>query len=215
MKTINSFISEKLKITKHMINNQRDGYEYVDLDLPSGTLWAKCNIGANDEHECGDYFAWGETEPKKEYIWKSYAFGKTITKYNNEDKLTKLEPEDDAAYVNMGSNWRIPSTKHFYELLEKTKWEFVKNYNNTNINGMLFTGKNGNTLFLPCAGYKYGTTVNKKEFEGHYQTRNSQTFRKNDLKFSHRGIFKEDDPGIRMYNDNKCDGCSVRAVTKK
>jgi hypothetical protein len=215
MKTINNFINEKLKITKHMINNQRDGYEYVDLDLPSGTLWATCNVGADEEYECGDYFAWGETKPKKEYIWKSYAFGKTITKYNNEDKLTKLETENDAAYVNMGSNWRIPSTKHFYELLEKTKWEFVKNYNNTNINGMLFTGKNGNTLFLPCAGYKYGTTVKKKEFEGHYQTRNSQTFRKNDLKFSHRGIFKKDDPGIRMYNDNKCDGCSVRAVTKK
>jgi hypothetical protein len=215
MKTINNFISEKLKITKHMINNQRDGYEYVDLDLPSGTLWAKCNIGANDEHEYGDYFAWGETKPKKEYIWKSYAFGKTITKYNDEDKLTKLEPEDDAAHINMGGNWCMPTQKHFYELLEKTNWEFVKNYNNTNINGMLFNGKNGNTLFLPCAGYKYGTSVNKKEFEGHYQTRNSQTFRKNDLKFSHRGIFKEDDPGIRMYNDNKCDGCSVRAVTKK
>ena len=215
MKNFNTYISEKLKITKHMINNQRDGYEYVDLDLPSGTLWAKCNIGAADEHEYGDYFAWGETKPKKEYIWKSYVFGKTITKYNDEDKLTKLETENDAAYINMGSNWRIPSTKHFYELLEKTNWEFVKNYNNTNINGMLFTGKNGNTLFLPCAGYKYSTTVKQKEFEGHYQTRNSQTFRKNDLKFSHRGVFKEDDPEIRMYNDNKCDGCPVRAVTKK
>ena len=66
MKTINSFISEKLKITKKMLDNQ---YDYVDLDLPSGTLWAKCNVGAKTETEYGDYFAWGETKPKSTYNW--------------------------------------------------------------------------------------------------------------------------------------------------
>jgi hypothetical protein len=157
MKTINRFISEKLKITKKMLNDQ---YDYVDLGLPSGTLWAKCNVGAKTETEYGDYFAWGETKPKNEYNWKNYKFGDehNLTKYNDEDKLTELELKDDAAHVNMGSEWCIPTTKQFEELF-KLDAKFIKNYNDTNVPGMLFTGKNGNTLFLP-AGNLHGRKIN-------------------------------------------------------
>ncbi len=169
MKTINIFISEKLKITKHMLNNQRDGYEYVDLGLPSGTLWAKCNIGAENETDTGDYFAWGETETKKDYKlyrWSTYKYAKGVTedkltKYCNSkafgyngftDNITQLEPKDDAAHVNMSSAWHTPTFEQIEELVGNTKNEFVKNYNGTSVNGMLFTAKNGNTLFLPAAG---------------------------------------------------------------
>jgi len=169
MKTINNFISEKLKITKNMINNQRDGYEYVDLNLPSGTLWAKCNLGAENETDAGDYFAWGETETKKDYKlyrWSAYKYAKGVTedkltKYCNSktfghkgftDNITQLEPEDDAAHVNMGGDWYTPTFEQIEELVGNTKNEFVKNYNDTGVNGMLFTAKNGNTLFLPATG---------------------------------------------------------------
>ena len=144
MKTINSFILEKLKITKHMLNNQRDGYEYVDLGLPSGTLWAKCNLGAENETDAGDYFAWGETETKKDYKlyrWSKYKYAKGVTedkltKYCNSktfghkgftDNITQLEPEDDAVRVNMSSNWYTPTFEQIEELVGNTKNEFVKN----------------------------------------------------------------------------------------
>ena len=169
MKTINRFISEKLKITKKMLDNQ---HEYVDLGLPSGTLWAKCNVGAKTETEYGDYFAWGETKPKNEYSWENYKFGdeNNLTKYNDEDKLTELELKDDAANVNMGSAWCIPTKEQFKELLDNTTNEWVTNYNNTGKNGRLLTSKrNNNTIFFPAAGYDYVQTINKS---GRYWTKN-------------------------------------------
>jgi len=160
MKTINSFINEKLKITKKMLNNQ---YEYVDLGLSSGTLWATCNVGAKKEHEYGGYFAWGETETKDTYNWNTYKFAieqnvkddlqrGNMSKYNYTDNIKNLQPEDDVASIIMGGNWHIPTKKQFDELLT-LKNEWVENYNDTGINGRLFTGKNGNTLFLPVSGY--------------------------------------------------------------
>jgi uncharacterized protein (TIGR02145 family) len=160
MKAINNFINEKLKITKKMLNNQ---YEFVDLDLPSGTLWAKCNVGAKEEHEYGGYFAWGETETKDTYNCNTYKFSieqnvkydaqqSNMSKYNYKDNIKNLQLEDDVANVVMGGDWHIPTYKQFNELL-KLKNVWVENYNNTGINGRLFTGKNGNTLFLPGAGY--------------------------------------------------------------
>ena len=90
-------------------------HEYVDLGLPSGTLWATCNVGASKPEEYGDYYAWGETEPKEVYDWSTYRWcngGRTsLTKYNTKssygivDNKTELELEDDAAYVNWGPSW--------------------------------------------------------------------------------------------------------------
>ena len=162
MKTINSFINEKLKITKKMLDSQ---YDYVDLGLPSGTLWAKCNVGAKTETEYGDYFAWGETKPKKEYGWNTYKFGNeyNLTKYNEKDNLIELELKDDAANVNMGSAWCIPTKEQWEELFKLDK-KFIKNYNDTNVPGMLFTGVNGNTLFLPAANL-HGMRMGKYDTE--------------------------------------------------
>ena len=164
MKTINSFISEKLKVTKQILNKHK---EYVDLGLPSGTLWAKCNIGAHEETEYGDYFAWGEIEPKKTYNWSTYKYCKghfdDLTKYCNKsvfghddftDNILQLEPSDDAAHVNMGDKWCIPTDEQFQELINNTTNEWIENYNGTGINGRLFTSKD-NTLFLPATGFMY------------------------------------------------------------
>jgi hypothetical protein len=223
MKTINNFINEKLKITKNMINNQHNGYEFVDLDLPSGTLWAKCNIGADEEHEYGDYFAWGETETKKNYDWHTYKYCdgnfNELTKYcchkafgHDEfiDDITELEPSDDAAHVNMGGKWCIPTEKQWEELLSlKNVW--VENYKNKKIDGMLLTAKNGNTLFLPAAGYADNTRFYNTNLYARYMANSIDAT----LSYScnHFG-FADDNPGY-ISQKSRYNGNPVRAVFTK
>ena len=134
----------------------------VDLGLPSGTIWATRNVGANSPEEYGDYFAWGETEPKDNYIWDTYKWLESVVsghwnfiKYNTDanqgvvDDKTELDPEDDAAYVNWGSSWRMPSREQLDELMENCTWEWTQM---NGVNGQLLTGPNGKTLFFPAAG---------------------------------------------------------------
>ena len=132
----------------------------VDLGLPSGTLWADRNVGADAPEAYGDYFAWGETEPKDYYDWDSYKWCNgsetTMTKYctnsscGTVDGKTTLELEDDAAYVNMGSEWRMPTNAEYWELMNNctTTWT-----TQNGVNGRKVTGPNGNSIFLPATGY--------------------------------------------------------------
>lgn len=146
-------------------NGSVDGHEYVDLGLPSGTLWATCNVGADGPEDCGNYFAWGETETKEMYDWKQYKYSKfvegeyLITKYctNSDcgyngfvDSLTVLEPTDDAATANWGANWRMPTKEEWNELLSNTT-NMVTEQNG--VRGRLITSTNGNSLFLPNTGF--------------------------------------------------------------
>ena len=134
----------------------------VDLGLPSGTLWADRNVGADAPEAYGDYFAWGETEPKDYYDWSTYKWCNgsetTLTKYCYEssygtvDNKTVLELEDDAAYVNMGSAWRMPTYEEQQEFMNNcTKTWTTQN----GVNGYKVTGPNGNSIFLPAAGFRY------------------------------------------------------------
>ena len=140
--------------------------EFVDLGLPSGTLWATRNVGANNPEDCGDYFAWGETAPKELYDWKSYRYGNcidnwfAITKYctNSDwglngfvDSLTVLEPADDAATVNWGDDWRMPTKEEWEELYQNTSYTWTTQ---NGVDGRLLTGPNGNTIFLPATGFR-------------------------------------------------------------
>lgn len=144
-------------------------YKYVDLGLPSGLLWATMNVGANSETDYGLYFQWGDTqgytasevgsgEEKKAFKWSDYKYGNggssaaDMTKYNSTDKKTTLDLKDDAARVNMGGNWRMPTEAEFQELINNTTSQQVTNYNGSGISGRLFTASNGNTLFFPDAG---------------------------------------------------------------
>lgn len=136
--------------------------EYVDLGLPSGTLWATFNVGANKPEEFGDYFAWGETEPKKTYTkvtckWSDGADG--YNKYTHVDS-TSLLPEDDAATANWGVEWQMPTKKEVEELMTQCKYEW------TDVNGVPgvnFTGPNGNSIFIPAAGGCLGSGYYEKE----------------------------------------------------
>ena len=149
-----------------------NGHEYVDLGLPSGTLWAKFNVGAERESDYGLYFAWGEVEgypnasSGKIFSWDDYIFedgdscdGK-FTKYDSSDHLTTLLSEDDAASVNMGGSWHIPSKEQCEELINSsytdTSWTTVNG-----VYGRKITSKtNNNTLFLPASGYcNWGSVI--------------------------------------------------------
>ena len=153
-----------------------NGHEWVDLGLPSGLLWATCNIGASESEQAGDYFAWGEVETKTNYLWNTYKWGSgsdKLTKYCTDprdgykgfvDSLTMLEPCDDAATVNWGTGWRTPTIEDFEELINVCKWEWkeehipqsdglprIENW------GYQVTGPNGNSIFLPPTGFKCPT----------------------------------------------------------
>ena len=148
-----------------------NGHEYVDLGLPSGTLWATCNIGATSPEEYGDYFMWGSTTPDTNNTcdWAhapfnggSSSFDRT---YFNEHKSEWLDgdvlkPEYDAAHVNMGGDWRMPTHEDCAELTNNTTWVWTQL---NGVNGRLFTSNaNGNTMFIPASGLRFDTSVNTK-----------------------------------------------------
>lgn len=161
------------------------GHEFVDLGLPSGTLWATCNVGADSVEGYGDYFAWGETTTKvNEYNWGRYNWANykysngdynQLTKYCTEaeygfngftDNLKTLEPSDDAAAVNWGSGWRIPTYDEWEELFRYTTNRMTTQ---NGVNGRLFTASNGWSLFLPATGYyQYGCDIWNIGENGHY-----------------------------------------------
>lgn len=149
----------------------------VDLGLPSGTFWAECNVGANSPEDSGTFFAWGETSPKSNYYWDTYKWCDwdydNLTKYSTskyfgiKDNKTTLEAEDDAAYVKMGSEWRMPTYAEIKELYELCIWTWsVRN----DVNGYLVTGPNGNSIFLPTSGcYRKIYLIGEGE-DGYYWT---------------------------------------------
>lgn len=140
------------------------GHEYVDLGLPSGTLWATCNVGASKPEEYGDFFAWGETKPKSSYSWNTYKYynnsNSKLTKYNTDsnagtvDNKTVLETADDAATANWGADWRMPSKAQCQELCNSSYTTTTWTTQN-GIKGKKITSKsNGKSIFLPAAGYR-------------------------------------------------------------
>ena len=152
---------------------------YVDLDLPSKTLWATCNIGASSPEEYGDYFAWGETtgynDGKTNFNWSTYFDteddGSTFKKYNNDGGLIELALEDDAAYVNWGPAWRMPTRIQFEELINNeytiTEWT-----TQNSVYGRKITSRsNGNSIFLPAAGSRLNSSLNEAGSIGYYWSR--------------------------------------------
>ena len=205
------------------VSGNYNGHDYVDLGLPSGTLWATCNIGATTPEGYGDYFAWGETEPKDYYEWSTYKYCNEgnwtgLTKYCSSnsfgylhfiDDLTVLEAVDDAATANWGSGWCMPTEDQWEELCQNTSNSWTTQ---NGINGRLFTASNGNTLFLPAAGNRWEsntnlTTNNGDSGFGNYWS-NSLYLRIPDgaIYFQFRSEY------FKVFYDARSRGCSVRAV---
>ena len=191
---------------------------YIDLGLPSGTLWATCNVGANTPEEYGDYFAWGETTPKDRYSLGTYQYCKgaynTMTKYCNNasygyngytDDLTTLLPEDDAATANWGDGWRMPSQSEWQELLDNTTMTWTTQ---NGVNGRLFTASNGNTLFLPAAGDRTNSSLNGAGSDGFYFSSSLYTDNANYA----WGFYYFDSGDYYLDFDIRDSGASVRPV---
>jgi len=193
-----------------------DGHDYVDLGLPSGTLWATCNVGATTPEDYGDYFAWGETTTKSTYNWSTYKYcngsNTTMTKYctssscGTVDNMTELDLSDDAAYVNWGGNWRMPSFAQFEELINSryTTYEFTTQ---NRYFGIKITSKtNGNCIFLPAAGQRYDSQCGNAGLGGYYWSRTLYT----DSAGSANGL--QYYGGINLFGGYRYVGRSVRPV---
>lgn len=121
------------------------GYEYVDLGLPSGLKWASCNVGASSIDEYGDYYAFGEIDVKNSY-----------TKYNTKLNIKPASEVFDVAKIKLGGNWRLPTLEEYMELINKCKWAFITQNGKK---GYIVYGPNGNSIFLPAAGYRHGSSL--------------------------------------------------------
>ncbi|MBR5982399.1 MAG: leucine-rich repeat protein, partial [Bacteroidales bacterium] len=156
-----------------------NGHGYVDLGLPSGTMWATMNVGASSPEEAGDYYAWGETTTKDTYNWENNIYNngeyQTLTKYcsisscgNNgfTDSLTTLEASDDAATANWGSAWRMPTKEEIEELNSNCTVTWTTQ---NGASGRLFTSLiNGNSIFLPVAGRRDDNSLYLADSYGYY-----------------------------------------------
>ena len=195
------------------------GFGFVDLGLPSGLLWARCNIGADSPEKYGDYFAWGETQSKDYYGWSTYQYcngvENTLTKYCNNpsygyngftDTLTILQPIDDAAMVNWGVNWRIPTKEEWEELNDNTTFIWTTQ---SGVYGRLFIASNGNSLFLPAAGGYDGSGLSFGGSNGYYWS-SSLSSRPDVAKSFHFG--SSGNNNFTYYGKYRYFGFSVRAV---
>lgn len=196
-------------------------HEFVDLGLPSGTLWATCNVGASTPEEYGKYFAWGETDPKDSYTWDTYKWGYIdshgewiLSKYNMStisgvvDNITELELADDAAYVILGASWRIPTWEQALELVEFCSWTWTSK---NGVCGQLGTGPNGNTVFFPAAGNVYDNcfySPGNQGWRGEYLTSGLTL----DNSYFSRYLLISTLGAILSYNCSRYIGHSVRAV---
>ena len=194
-------------------------HEYVDLGLPSGTLWATCNVGASSPEEYGDHFAWGETSPKDYYDSSTYKWCYydnngywQLTKYDYSsfptiegDGKTELDPEDDAAYVNWNPYWRMPTSDQIEELVNCCSWQWTQR---NGVNGQLGTGQNGNTIFLPAAGYRWRESLSNVGSVGRYWSRSLCSYDTADaylLNFYSFNVYN-------CFNFNRFNGFAIRAV---
>ena len=183
--TDGSDIFAECKVTVVAGGADTDTHEFVDLGLPSGTLWATCNIGANTPEEFGDYFAWGETTPKDYYEWETYKWcngtSNSITKYcfqssngynGYTDTLIELQPEDDAAVANWGEDWQMPSNEQCAELCNRKYTTVTWTTQNGTLGLEVTSLNNGNSIFLPAGGFlaDEGAT-SAPGTDGHYWTR--------------------------------------------
>ena len=200
-------------------------HEYVDFGLPSGTLWATCNIGAENPWEYGDYFAWGETtgynSGKTSFKWSNYKWcngsDDTMTKYctssseGTVDNKTELDPEDDAAYVNWGSEWRMPTLAQLKELYNSsyttTTWTTLNG-----VYGRKISKKSDSSvyIFLPAAGFRYDSSLSSAGSGGYYWSRSLSTSNSNGAYnlYFYSGVIDRD------RHDRRC-GFSVRPVSAK
>ena len=205
---------EKLKAAAGI----EDSVEYVDLGLPSGNLWAKCNLGASAPEAYGDYYAWGEVEPKQVYTNSNHKWYKEgapslgFTKYNNEDGKLSLENEDDAVIQKLGNGWRTPTLADFRELTNQ-KYTTIKKTTLNGVAGYQITSKrNGKSIFIPFAGFKNDKPQTREISSSESVAICMTNQRRIDNQVFNCWTFAFEQDRIRRYGKRRYDGISIRPV---
>lgn len=201
---------------KKKINN--NGFDYADLGLPSGTLWATCNVGASKPSDFGLYFQWGDTEgyaneqvgKDKQFTWDDYKWSINESDSNFSDYATPmamLNLEDDAAHVHMGEDWHIPSPTQYQELIDNTIKEWATF---DDVNGILFTSNKDDSkfIFIPAAGNAFGSSIN---FSGNYGNVWSSMLSTNGIYLGYNLCFDSKGAILGSYG-SRFYGFSVRGV---
>ena len=184
---------EQNSFTTNKSTSSNTDYQYVDLGL--SVKWATCNVGASKPEECGDYFAWGETKPKSSYISSNYTYT---------SNTSTLPMSNDAARVNWGGSWRMPTKAEQDELRTNCTWTWTTQ---NGVKGYKVTSKsNSNSIFLPAAGDFYGTSLYDEGSKGYYWS--SSLY--DNSSYAYYLSFTSYDVG--RYSNNRFRGQSVRPV---
>ena len=213
-------IAKQLELLKAAvgIGGSTDKVEYVDLGLPSGNLWATCNLGASTPEAYGDYYAWGEVEPKQEYTYPNHKWYKEgapslgFTKYNNEDGKLTLEDEDDAVIQKLGNGWRTPTLADFRELTNQKLTTIEK----TTLNGVagyqITSKKNKKSIFIPFAGFRNDKPQTREISSSEEVAICMTNQRRIDDQVFNCWTFAFEQDRIRRYGKRRPDGISIRPV---
>lgn len=200
------------------IGGSTDNVGYVDLGLPSGNLWATCNLGASSPEAYGDYYAWGEVEPKQEYTYPNHKWYKKgapslgFTKYNNEDGKLTLEDEDDAVIQKLGNGWRTPTLADFRELTNQKLTTIKKTTLNGVVGYQITSKRNKKSIFIPCAGFKQDKPQTREISSSEEVAICMTNLRCIDDKVFNAWSFAFQDDRIARYGKRRPDGISVRPV---
>lgn len=214
-------IAKQLELLKAAagIGGSTDKVEYVDLGLPSGNLWAKCNLGASAPEAYGDYYAWGETTPKQKYTYPNHKWYKEgapslgFTKYNNEDGKLSLEDEDDAVIQKLGNGWRTPTLADFRELTNQ-KYTTIKKTTLNGVAGYQITSRKNNkkSIFIPFAGFRNDKPQTREISSDQTVAICMTNLRCIDDKVFNCWAFAFEQDRIRRYGKRRPDGISIRPV---
>ena len=180
----------------------------IDLGLPSGTLWACCNVGASIPEGYGGYYAWGETEEKSEYSKDNYVFFEQGLQAFRDLGHNILGTEHDVAHVRWGGQWQMPSREQFLELDHNCSSEWT---NVNGVNGRKFLGKNSGSIFLPAAWCRWvENTSDYTGLLGFYWLGRNQS--QNDFQAE---FIRIDMNGLYIINGSPCYGYPIRPIVKR
>lgn len=214
------YLRESDVYAKINVSGQIAGHDYVDLGLPSGTKWATCNVGAASPIAYGNYYAYGEVTTKESYSEENYRFFELKCKWPHQwgqdmyyYTYTDFNWNDttDAATANWGTEWCIPTSDEWKELLDGCKWRYVENFNGSGVAGMVGKSKqNGHVIFFPAAG-KYGRKLDNVGSLGQYRISRAK---KSYYKKCPSSLFLESGRvNITEEESSLYEGLSVRAVS--
>ena len=178
----------------------------IDLALPSGTLWACCNVDAKNPEDYGGYYAWGETNTKSEYSWSTYKYCDGDYNSCHDLGLSICGTQYDVAHVKWGGSWQLPTLDQMDELLDqcdKGEWTTLNG-----VEGRKFTGPNGGSIFLPAAGCRGGGVIFSSGPDGYYWT---GTLHSGFIRIAFCLYFNSDDEDWYSF---RCNGRTVRPVAQ-